>query len=423
MASDTIAVAATWALAKLGDKQAIPLLRKVAQSGTPDMRAFAVLGLGSLKDRTSTALLSSTARSLDAGTVARAAAAYALGELGADTEATTLVTLAEGTDALPREMAILALARMGMAKGDPPGGKAAIAAMADAVFSGDAESGRARQSTETLRQAAAGALVLLATKGAADARPDALPAPDESVDAESTLDQLVPRSLLAKDRAAALVAFAEPLKRAAQSALSTSTERARAVLDGLGGREGAFEPFLGNEDAVELASARVKAREIAAALEPSVIALSRHPDPSVRTKALVLLSRSKSDASAVAIASAVTDSSENVQRVALASIGQHADAKSVAAAAKIMRGHESWAMRVLAAQALGRLGAAGAGAEATRQLKEAATKESYALVREAALVALATYDKSEASQLAATIAQTDPEPRVRETATKIRAGK
>ena len=423
MASDTIAVAATWAVAKLGDKKAMPLLRKVAQSGTPDMRAFAALGLGTLKDKSNTPLLATTARSLDAGTVARAAAAYALGELGADTETTTLVTLAEGTDALPRQMAILALARMGMAKGEPPGGKAALAAMSDAVFSGDAEGGRARQSSETLRQAAAGALVLLATKGAAEQRPDPLPAPDETVDAETTLDQLVPRNLAAKDRAAALVTFGDPLKRAAQSALSTSTERARAVLDALGAREGAFEPFLGNEDAPELAAARAKAREIALALEPSVVALSRHPDPSVRTKALVLLSRSKTDAAAAAIAQAVTDPADNVQRVALGSMGQHPDAKSVAAAAKVMRSHESWAMRVLAAEALGRLGVAGAGAEATKQLKEAATKESYALVREAALVALASYDKAEASQLAATIATSDPEPRVRETAAKIRASK
>lgn len=423
MASDTIAVAATWSVAKLGDKKAIPLLRKVAQTGTPDMRAFAVLGLGALKDKASTPLLSSTARSLDAGTVARAAAAYALGDLGADGEATTLVTLAEGTDALPRQMAILALARMGTPKGEAAGGKAALAAMADAVFSGEAEGGRARQSSETLRQAAAGALVLLATKGAAEAHPDSLPAPDESVDAESTLDQLVPRGLSAKDRAQALVVFADPLKRAAQSALSTSTERARAVLDALGAREGAFEPFLGNEDTPDLAPARAKAREIALALEPSVIALSRHPDPTVRTKALTLLSRSKSDAAAGAIAAAVTDSSENVQRVALVSMGQHADTKSVTAVAKVMRGHESWAMRVLAAQALGRLGAAGAGAEATRQLKEAAVKETYALVREAALVALASYDKAEASQLAARMAEADPEPRVKETAARIRAGK
>jgi len=143
----------------------------------------------------------------------------------------------------------------------------------------------------------------------------------------------------------------------------------------------------------------------------------------VRTKALVLLSRSRTDGAAAAIAQAVTDPADSVQRVALSSMGQHADAKSVAAAAKVMRGHESWAMRVLAAEALGRLGVAGATAEATKQLKEAATKETYALVREAALVALSTYDKAEASQLAATIATTDPEPRVRETAAKVRASK
>jgi hypothetical protein len=85
-----------------------------------------------------------------------------------------------------------------------------------------------------------------------------------------------------------------------------------------------------------------------------------------------------------------------------------------------MRTHESWAMRVLAAQALGRLGVAGAGGEATRQLKEAATKEPYALVREAALIAMATYDKSESAQLATYMATHDAEPRVRETAQRIR---
>jgi tetratricopeptide (TPR) repeat protein/HEAT repeat protein len=423
MASDDVAVAASWAVAKVGDKRALPLLKRIAQNGTPHMRAFAALGLGLSKDKANIPLLTAMARSLDSGAVARAAAAYALGEIGADGESTTLVTLAESPDTLPREMAILSLARLGMHKGEAPGGRAALVAMADAVFTGDAEAGRARLSSDSLRVAASGALVLLATKGAAEVRPDPLPAPDENVDAESTLDQLVPRGLAAKDRSTALVTFGEPLRRAAQSALATSTERARAVLDALGSREGALEPFLTDEEGPEVAAGRAKAREIAAALEPSVIALSRHPDPNVRTKALVLLSRSKSDAAAAAITDAVTDSTENVQRVALASIGKHADAKSVEKVAKVMRSHDSWAMRVLAAQALGRLGASGAGAEATKQLREAATKESYALVREAALVALSTYDMPSAQQLAAQMEKSDPEPRVRETAARIRTGK
>jgi HEAT repeat protein len=425
MASDGVAIAAAWSVAKLGDKRAAPLLRRLAQSGEINMRAYAVLGLGLLHDKSSVPLLAATARALDSGAIGRAAAAYALGEVGANGEATTLVTLAEGTDALPREMAVLALARLGMHKGEPPGGRAAVDAMADAVFAGDAETGRARLADgATLREAAAASLVRLATKGAAEARPDPLPAPDENVDAESTLDQLVPKKLAAKDRAAALVAFAEPLKRAATSALATSSERARAVLDALGTREGTLEPFVSaGEDGPEMAAAHAKAREIAAALEPNVVALSRHPDPAVRMKGLVLLSRSSSDVAAGSIADAVTDPNESVQRVALASIGRHADAKAVLKVAKIMHTHESWAMRVLAAQALGRLGGAGASAEATKELREAALKESYALVREAALVALAGYDKAAARDVARTMATKDPEPRLRQTANQILAGK
>src|SRR5262249_45299317 len=154
---------------------------------------------------------------------------------------------------------------------------------------------RAHRTTEALRQAAAGGLVLLATKGAADPHVEPLPPPDEDVEAESTLDQLVPRELSVKDRAAALVAFGDALKRAASSALATSAERARAVLDALGPREGALEPFLAASDDGDLGAARQKVAEITAGLEPSIVALSRHPDPTMRTKAIVLLGRSKSD--------------------------------------------------------------------------------------------------------------------------------
>jgi HEAT repeat protein len=89
---------------------------------------------------------------------------------------------------------------------------------------------------------------------------------------------------------------------------------------------------------------------------------------------------------------------------------------------KILSTHESWAMRVLAARALGRLGAAGAGPEATRFLTEAATKDAYALVRQAALEALAGFDAASARTLGARMAASDPEPRVREAAQAIAAG-
>ncbi len=421
MTTDSVAVAASWGVAKLGDKRAIPLLRRIAKAGTPEMRAFAVLGLGLLKDKASIPLVTELAQKLDAGTVARAAAAYSLGELGAESAITTLVATAESTDALPRQMAILALARMGAAKGEPPGGRAAVAAMAEAAFAGDDEGGRGRRE-DSLRKAASAALAILATHGAAGGKIDPLPEPDESADAEQALLDLVPTEIRAKDRAAALVAFAEPIKKAAASALQTSMERARVVLDAMSSTEGALEPFVGAEEGPDADAARAKAREITAHVEPHVISLSRHPDPTLRVKALVLLGRSKSDPAAAALAQAVTDKNEAVQRVALASIGAKADPAAIAAVAKVLQTHEAWAIRVLAAQALGRLGRAGGGTPATSALRDAIAKEPYALVREAALIAMAAFDPRAAAVVAAELEKSDPEPRVRETAARIARG-
>ena len=120
-----------------------------------------------------------------------------------------------------------------------------------------------------------------------------------------------------------------------------------------------------------------------------------------------------------------------MQRVALAAVGSPradgarapASARSVAAVGKILSAHESWAMRVLAARAMGRLGAAGAGAgRGAGSSAEAATKDSYALVRQAALEALASFDAAAGRTLAARMATTDPEPRVRDAAQAIAAG-
>jgi hypothetical protein len=76
-------------------------------------------------------------------------------------------------------------------------------------------------------------------------------------------------------------------------------------------------------------------------------------------------------------------------------------------------------MRVLAAQAMGRLGSAGAPAAADSALLQAAVQDPYALVREAALSALATFDQDGARTLARRMMGVDPEPRVRETARRI----
>src|SRR5258705_10587433 len=109
---DPISVAAGWSVARLGDKKAAPLLSKLLSKGSPELKALAAIGLGLMRDKKSGAELASLARSVDAGNVARAAAAFALGELGAKDAAPTLLTLAQGTDMLPRQAALLALGRI-----------------------------------------------------------------------------------------------------------------------------------------------------------------------------------------------------------------------------------------------------------------------------------------------------------------------
>jgi HEAT repeat protein len=229
----------------------------------------------------------------------------------------------------------------------------------------------------------------------------------------------VPRGLPAKDRAAAFVKYADAIQRAALGALQTSGDRARSVLDSLGTGEGAFEPFVSKEATPGTEAAHARALELTRALEPSIIPLVRHPDPTIRIKALVLLAHGSSDGASVAVVQGVDDANESVQRVALSAIGKRATPRAIAAVSKLLSAHENWAMRVLAAQAMGRLGASGAGVDAVRALTTAATKDTYALVREAALDALATFDMSSAKQLATQMAASDPEPRVREAALAV----
>ncbi len=423
MPADAVAVAAAWGVARVNDRRAIPMLRTLAKKGTPEMRAVALLGLGQIKDRASTPDVAAVAKASDSGTVARAAAAFALGELGAESEAPTLLAMAQGNDALPRELALVALARMGAAKNtDPPGGKASIQAMSDAVFAGgETQSSRARLAGEAIQRAGSAALVLLANPALAKTTTDLLPVPDGMLDVEGTLAQLVPHNLSEAARAATLLKFEAPLTRAALTALQTSGDRARTVLDSLGGGDGSFKPFVMGDSATVSAPAKAKAREMGKSLESAIVPLARHPNTATRMEAVVLLARAGSQDAQSAVVGAVDDADESVQRVALSAIGTRADAAAVTAVSKLLRTHENWAMRVLGAQALGRLGAAGSGADATKALRDAATSDAYALVREAALIAMSSYDRATAMQVAAQVAAKDVEPRVRDTAKRLMA--
>ncbi len=413
--SDAVAVAATWGLVRLGSREALPLLRGIATSGTPEMRAIALLGIGALHDTTQTALVARIARSSDSGNVARAAAAYVLADLGASTEEPTLLALADGGEALPRELALIALARLGEKK------PAAIAAMASAVFAGaDGDSARSRETARAVSRAGASSLMLLAsgTRAAAHVRTPAS-LPEGASDIESMLSQLVPDNFTAEERALAASTFSDAIRAAAVSAFETSSHGARAVLAALGDGQGALVPFAGPAGT---GPGQGHAKELLDALIPHLTSLAGDPDPLVRTRALILLSRVPGETALAAVIAGTRDPSEAVQRAALSALGRSSSPAAVDAAARALLGGQHFAVRVLAAEALGRLGAAGGGDDVARVLRDAATRDTFALVREAALRALAGFDPAGARRLAQEMADRDAEPRVRDLARAVAQG-
>jgi HEAT repeat protein len=430
--ADAVAVAAVWGLARISDPKTLPLLRRIARTGSPAMRALAVLGLGEANDRPSIPEIAAIAGSADAGNVVRAAAAYALGDLDAQTTVPTLLELAEQNDALPRRTALVALARMATVAGkEPPWQPEAVQAMADAAFASDGQGMRGPATADAVVRTAVAALTILAknpdrTKGAPVVR-RRLPVPEGAVDVDALLDGLLPSAPPEADKEAVLVRFTDPIQRAALASLRTSGERAFVVLGALGSGDGELAPFVSRGARGAAAEA---ARTVAAALEPSILPLARHPDPAVRTKAILLLARSSKDDAVDAVVGALEDPSEEVQRVALAAVATAREAggpvaassRAAAAVGKVLVAHASWALRVLAARAMGRLGSAGNEAEAARTLTYAATRDAYALVRQAALEALVSFDTSAGRTLAARVAASDPEPRVREAARAIVTG-
>ncbi len=439
--TDPLAVAATWGVARMRDPRALPLLHALAKAGTPEVRALAVLGIGALGDRASLPLVTGLVRELDAGDVARAAAAYALGELGAEGAQPLLLTLAEEGDPLPRQMALLALARLlGHASQGKAATGSALSAMADAVFSGgDPDSARARAVSESLRRAGGAALTLMAGGGAgggeamrlARSNAELFPVPEGPVQVESLLTGLVPTGFTAKERVAVLGAYADVLQRAAETALDTSSDRARTVLAALAEGNASIEPFLGPDDAdgdPRAVAARGKARALIASLEPSILTLARHPDPRLRTQAITLVAGYDTDASTAALIEAASDANDAVERVALAALGTHPShrvPRAFEAVARILAHDESWALRVLAAEALGRLGSAasgGASAAVVGDLERAATADPYAMVREASLRALASVDPTGAAAVARHALEKDEEPRVRDAARALLGG-
>jgi HEAT repeat protein len=418
--NDAVAVAAAWGVARMGDKKAEPLLVRMLATPAPDVRALAALGLGLAHDKKHAGALLALSRSAEVGPTARAAAIHALAELGAGALPSSetvpwLVDVADANEPILRKAALLALGQL--APKEAGAREAASFAIAAGVFSPN----------EELRRASVAAAAALASR-ADRAGGEALPVPDGPLTLGDVLSTFGPEAATAAERATALVALAPALEKAAVAAVATSPDRARVVASALLARDDgpSLAPFTDGLEGLDpklVEGARAAASSIAAAVVPGFVAIERHPDIEVRTRAVELLARRSEPEAQAAVVDALADPDEQVRRAALAAIGAVRAPKTLEAVARVCRESPSWPLRVRAAEALGRLGKGAPAPLVVETLAASARGDAYALVREAAVRALAPLDASKARPLLEDLARTDPEPRVRATAKELLAAK
>ncbi|MBX3182947.1 MAG: HEAT repeat domain-containing protein [Polyangiaceae bacterium] len=413
--ADPVLVNATAAVAQLADPKARPLLVSLLGSEAPSVRALAALGLGRVGTPTDDVKLAEVARSVEAGPLPRAAAAFALGERRSSAQVSALLELVSATDPLVRGQAMLALARLKHAR--------APESIARAWLHPGAEERR-------LARAAA-----LAFSGQAPSLERALSQSPEAgrLDVRQVLMSLGEETP-APSAAASAIALLEPaLAREVPSAVQSSPERAAIIAallpsDASRGALG-FQLDFTKLPAEEQRALNAAVGRIAEAAVPAFVSLASHPSRPARQAAVSYLASRRDDRALAALVERLSDTDSVVQLAALSGLGQvltraGAGSKEATRAAHqvaaLIAKEPSWPLRARAAEVLGELGQRVQDAEVRSALTRGAKTDSVALVREGCLTALLRIDPSAGKRLAAELAKSDPEPRVRAAAERAK---
>ncbi len=408
---DPISMAAVWGLCRLDGAQATRLQMKLLASDSEVARALSAVSLSMAKVFAARNELNETLTSVEHGHASRAAAAFALGELGVKDSADGLIPLSQSGDDRVRAAALVALARLGV--GDVQ------TSIADALING----------SPRLREAALGAATVLAT-GQYRMQGEPLLVPEGRVRVDDVLQNLHPAIDSADARTKALALLKDDLASASEAAIVHSPEKARWVADALLARGG--KPAFGvltqdlkaasetNRQAAERAADSIAQRAVA-----PFSSLTTHPSPKVRTTALRFLATRDEGAAQQAVLTALHDSDAQVQRVALAALAKRPRLDAARQLADLLSTEHSWPIRILAAETLTHYrsvqGFAGS-AESTSVLQRLVAlcqKDEYPLVREAAAKALARLSPKDARPILQQLAAHDVEPRVQQTAKRL----
>lgn len=407
--SDTVAIAAAWAVARLRSPRARPLLVEMLESDAPSVRALAAVGLGLLGSRADARTLATLAAAPDQEPIARAAAAFALGVLGGDAAEDVLGRLVEAPDPALRGAAVVGLASLH--------GKSAKRVIADGLVSADA----------SLRDAAASAALVLVT-GRSLPEGDPLPVPEGRVDVRVVLTELRPTGFSPDESARATVELAPELVDAAVTAARSGPEGARAVADALLSRGGrlAFAPLTDHLDVAspeQRAACEASLEKIWRALVEPFLALARHPAEDVRARAIRVLSLRPEPEARAAVVAALRDPVPLVQRGALVALASTDDGSALEALSSLAEKADVWAARSKATEALAALAVGPRAQAAVAVLARVAERDRIAFVRETAIRGLGAARVPQARAALLRAAEKDPEPRVRALARELAGAK
>jgi HEAT repeat protein len=249
-----------------------------------------------------------------------------------------------------------------------------------------------------------------------------------AVDVREVVQALRPARLSGHDRVMALAAIEKDVAGTAAHAASASPEQAARVAEALLGAEGAspaFTPFVEGVTLADADAARAakSAEIIRVATIPVFARLASHPSVGVKTKALRMLEGRSEDLALKAISNALSDDNPDVVRAAILAAQRTPTLKAAAQTTHLLETSSSWAVRVLAGDALAVMARREEGAaieDAWKALEKAALKDDFAFVREAAIRSLVALDKGRAKAILDQIAEKDPEPQIREKASSLR---
>jgi HEAT repeat protein len=193
-------------------------------------------------------------------------------------------------------------------------------------------------------------------------------------------------------------------------------------------RSAIVSPFVREGETIPVAStkaAKDAEDDFIGRVIPGFLALAHHPDLEMRTRAIEVLGARSDAVTEAALVEALSDPEDRVRRAALDALATSTGTpseKAIAAVVKLARESSDWALRVRATEALGQMGRRADKQVAMDALAALAKNDKYALVREAAVHALATVDASGARTVLADVSKTDAEARVRDAAAAALSG-